>query len=476
MDVRCSFCNISSTDTKHIAQKGELAICSECLSLVREILEEFCISDESIKKGIYCSFCNREQGGERRVFEGKSINICIECVNEIEAEIKKEKKGHQLEKETKGFSSKLESILYTRVKEGIRQISAYEIPTLGYRIKLDGNESPFNLPEDVLEKVLKELKEIQINRYPDAQATTLRDKISSIVRFPKEGILLGNGSDELIELLMITFSGKTQRVLYPVPTFSMYRIISVALGLEPIEVELDDGFDIDLKAMLREIRRGDPDLIFLASPNNPTGNRFSDEKVFEIINNSTCPVILDEAYCDFSGKTFLPLIEKHENLMVLRSMSKVGFAGIRLGILFGNPRLIKEINKVRLPYNINSLTQKIAEIVLDNSEFVRENIQLIVREKKRVYETLKLMGIEAFPSDANFILFRVSDADYVFRELANRGILIRNFNSPGRLKNCMRVTIGKPEENTEFLESLKDIIPALKEREENIDNKRNQTP
>jgi histidinol-phosphate aminotransferase len=231
--------------------------------------------------------------------------------------------------------------------------------------------------------------------------------------------------------------------------------------LELIEVELDSGFDIDVEATLKEVKKKNPDLIFLASPNNPTGNRFSDERIFEVLNNSNGIIVLDEAYCDFSERTLLPLIEKYENLVVLRSMSKVGFAGIRMGMLFGRSEIVREINKVRLPYNVNSFSQRIAEVILDNVEFVGKNAQLIMVERDRVYKALKLInGVEAYPSDANFILFRVGDADKVFGELIERGVLIRNFNSPGRLKNCLRVTIGTPEENDAFLMALGEILSS----------------
>jgi histidinol-phosphate aminotransferase len=465
LEIKCSFCDISSEEAKRIVQRGEFSICVECLNLVEEILDEFSMGDVFEEKGA-CSFCGKEQTRERMVFEGKRASICNECVDEIEIEIKEGKKkaasNRAAKKRENPPLTHYENLIKSRVKRGIQELSPYSVPHFECRIKLDGNESPFSLPDEVVEKVLKEIREIPINRYPDSEANVLREKISKVSGFPQEGILVGNGSDELIEMLMTTFSGGTGRVLYPVPTFPMYRITSVALGLEAVEVGLDDRFDININRTLKEIKRKNPDLIFLASPNNPTGNRFSDDRIFEVLKNSTGIVVLDEAYCDFSGKTFLPLIKEYENLIILRSLSKVGFAGIRMGILFGKSELVREINKVRLPYNVNSLSQRVAEVVLDNMEFIGENIQLIIRERERVYKALKLMtGVETFPSDANFILFRVSDADRVFRELVNKGVLIRNFNSPGRLENCLRVTIGKPEENDEFLMALGEILSSI---------------
>jgi len=389
----------------------------------------------------------------RLVFQGRSASICTECINEIQHEL--------WDKDIANLDKDLRHVIRSRVKKSIQELSPYSIPLDECPVKLDGNESPFSLPEDILNKVQEQIKDVPINRYPDPDATTLRNKISNFTSFPLEGILLGNGSDELIEMVLITFSGGTKRILFPVPTFSMFKIITVALDLEPLEVELDQGFDIEIEETLKILKDKNPDLIFLASPNNPTGNCFSEEKIVEIIINSSGIVVVDEAYGDFSGKTFLNLIDKHENLIILRTMSKVGFAGLRLGILFGNSRLVNEINKVRLPFNINSLSQGIAKVVLDNISFVRENVQLIIRERGRVYNSIKNFGdLEAFRSDANFILFKVDDADKVFKGLIDKGVLIRNFNSPGRLENCLRVTIGKPEENEAFIDGLREIISS----------------
>ncbi len=357
--------------------------------------------------------------------------------------------------------SKNKTLTESRVKPGIRNLSAYSVPRYDAGVRLDGNESPFSLPPEVAKKVLDKLSRIDVNRYPDPEARELRKRISDINGFPLGGILLGNGSDELIGMLITAFSGGTGRILYPTPTFSMYGISGLALGMELLEVELDRKFDLDIDKIADLIGRKDPDLIFLASPNNPTGNVYSADKIREIIRLSRGVVVVDEAYSDFSGYTFLPLIEEHENLIILRTLSKVGFAGIRLGILYGRANLVHEINKVRYPYNINSLTQGVAEVVLRNHEFVYENIQLIVRERDRVYKSLsKMRGVEPYHSDANFIFFKVGDADYVFKALIARDVLIRNFNKPGRLENCMRVTIGTPRENDAFLHALGEILAS----------------
>jgi len=351
------------------------------------------------------------------------------------------------------------SLLESRVKEGIRKLSAYSVPHFDAACKLDGNESPFHLPSDVASQVEKALSAVEVNRYPNPEALAIREIISRTSDFPLDGILLGNGSDEFIGMLITTFCGGSGSILIPVPTFSMFGITGTALGVHVLESPLDGKFDIEIEPFLDIIEREDPDLIFLASPNNPTGNVFSEEKIRSVIDRSRGVVVVDEAYSDFSGHTFLPDVKEHENLIILRTLSKVGFAGLRLGILYGREELAREINKVRYPYNINSLTQAAAEVVLENHEFVNENIQLIIRERDRVYKALTGMeGIETYPSDANFILFKVGDADAVFGGLIDRGVLIRNFNRPGRLENCMRVTIGTPDENDRFLSAVGEIL------------------
>ncbi len=361
----------------------------------------------------------------------------------------------------KKSESEAQGIVESRVSKEIRDITPYSVPHIDCKVKLDGNESPFSLPQDVQDKVNKAVKEIEINRYPDPEAERLIEIVSKVSEFPKDGILLGNGSDELIGMLITTLTSGTGKVLCPTPSFSMYKLAALAMGAEVLEIPLDENFDLDLDSTLKLIQEEDPDLIFLASPNNPTGNMYSASKIAEIISVAKGVVVVDEAYSDFSGYTFLPLVRECKNLVILRTLSKVGFAGLRIGMLFASEDLVTEINKARYPYNINSLSQKVSEVVLENHEFVSESIQLIIRERDRVYKALSsIKGIEAYPSDANFIFFKAEDADSLFNKLVEKDILIRNFNKPGRLQNCMRVTIGTPEENDAFLSALTEILTS----------------
>lgn len=338
------------------------------------------------------------------------------------------------------------------VKPNIRSLYAYETSEVSCKVKLDANESPYelNLGSEKNQKLFEGL-----NRYPDPEARSLRKLIAKEFNVKPENVLHGNGSDELIYYLVTTFGGP---VLYPVPTFSMYGIISQALGEERIEVPLDEGFDLNMERTLKIIKKTQPKLIFLSSPNNPTGNCLSPNRISEIIKQTEGLVVIDEAYQMFSNKkSFLSLLKKHENLIILKTLSKIGLAGLRVGFMIADSKIIKEVNKVRLPFNLNSLSQRIAIEALKGKKQLQSYIMSIVSERKRLFKEMKkIKGIRPYPSDANFILFKVKDADRVYKGLLKRGVLIRNMK--GIVDGCLRVTVGTPEENTIFLKTIKQLL------------------
>lgn len=345
-----------------------------------------------------------------------------------------------------------------RLCSGFKKIRPYSTPEIECEIKLDGNESPFDLVPAVRDEILSNIPSIKLNRYPSSSAPSLRKAVSRRYNVPEENILFGNGSDELIQMLIEVFTGKSGSVLVPRPTFSMYALSSRALGKEVIEVDLDQDFDINLDLTLKCIKQHDPDIVFLSTPNNPTGNAFQKEKITAVLSSTSGLIVVDEAYFDYHGETLLPLLKKFDNLVVMRTMSKVGFASIRLGMLFARARLIDELNKARLPYNINSITQLISEVAVNNYDLLEPGFSRIKLERDALYENLKkIPGVEVFPSDANFLLIRVSDADLYFSRLAEKGILVKNFNGTALLDNCIRVTVGTPLENSRFL----DVFSAI---------------
>ncbi|MEK6692936.1 MAG: histidinol-phosphate transaminase [Nitrospirota bacterium] len=353
-----------------------------------------------------------------------------------------------------------ESKIINLVRGEVKTLRAYEAPEIPCKIKLDAQENPYPLPVKLRNKILKAIKPLLINRYPDSGAKELKRIIAGQNGVKVENVLLGNGSDELIQAIITTFGRSQGKVLYPVPTFSMYGIITKALGQIPIEIPLQGDFDLDIDSMLTAIKKDRHRVIFLSYPNNPTGNCFSESKIIEIIKRAKTAVVVDEAYFDFSGKTFLPLIRKYENLIILRTLSKIGLAALRIGILIARPEIVKEINKVRLPYNVNSLSQAAARVALENRDIIDKQINAIINERERLYrELLRIDGIRLFPSVGNFILFRtIKNADKIYQGLINRGILIRNMNQRGLLNNCLRVTIGTSHENRYFLEVVRTLI------------------
>ena len=304
------------------------------------------------------------------------------------------------------------------------------------------------------------LKDCPLNRYPDPEARRLAQTIKRLNQLSDQfDVLLGNGSDEIIQLLLMALP-ETASVLAPAPGFVMYKQLSDCLGLNYLGIPLlADTFDLDLPAMLAAMEQYQPSVIFLAYPNNPTGNLFSETAILEIIKTAKGLVVIDEAYAPFANASFINALDQYDNLLVMRTVSKLGLAGLRLGYIIGNPGIIEQLNKIRLPYNINSLTQISADFALSNKTLFDQQTQKICAERAVVFKQLnELDGIIAYPSAANFILFRTpkNKASEIFLSIKEQGVLIKNLSSQdGLLSDCLRVTIGNPEENLAFFAALR---------------------
>lgn len=343
------------------------------------------------------------------------------------------------------------------IRPSVRELKAYHVNEPDVPVKLHANESPFNLTDSLRSSIAKELENLDFNRYPDPSCAKLRGVFASQFGVNPAQILLGNGSDELIQMIIMAFGGQGGQVIVPFPTFSMYRNIALSLGEDVKTVPLDASFDLDLSAMLEAQGEG-PNITFISYPNNPTGNCFSQEAIIEILNRSEGIVVVDEAYFDYSNKSFIDRLSDYPNMIVLRTLSKVGLASLRLGVLIATERIVDIVNRVRLPYNIGSMQQSVALAALNSREDIDSGIGQILRERERVCASMAHIDtIEMFRSDSNFILFRVEDADFLFNGLIKEGVLIRNLNSDGPLKNCLRVTIGTAKENDIFLNALKNL-------------------
>ncbi len=347
------------------------------------------------------------------------------------------------------------------VPDQIRSMSEYRVSDSAGMVKLDAMENPYSLPQSLANEWSGALATTPINRYPDAGCRELKERLSNYISLPEScSLVLGNGSDELIQMLVLMLGGRGRTIMAPSPSFSMYRQICQYTSTHFVEVPLGKDFSLSAEAVTSAIRHHDPACIFLAYPNNPTGNLFDSQVLQAILDAANGVVVIDEAYHAFSGKSYLNEVSKRPNLIVLGTLSKSGLAGLRLGFAVTNREWGREMSKVRFPYNINSLTQLSASIILDHADLLEEQAKLIVRERERQFEALRAIdGVTVFPSAANFHLFRVLDASWVSRELANQGVLVKNLHGSDKLlEQCLRVTVGTPEENEQFLGVLKNIL------------------
>ena len=365
------------------------------------------------------------------------------------------------------------------VPEGLRELAPYRVPSAAdARVKLDANEHPFPLPEEVRKELAAELAATELHRYPPADGGELRAALAREAGLapdePTLGLSLGNGSDELILLLTIAFSrprqdGSPAGCAYPVPTFSVFRTAALAASMQPLELPLSPRFELDPEATDAALAAHRPNICFLARPNNPTGTswplatvRYLAERHRQVL------FVSDEAYGDYGGESATALLAAHPNLVVLRTLSKIGLAGLRIGYLCAEQSLVAQIEKVRPPYNIGALNQRAAVLLLSrHRELIRERCQQVVVERERLRGVLAgTAGIDVFASSANLLLFRVGEpngpspgqATAVWKGLAERGVLIRCFDNPGPLAGCLRVTVGTPAENDAFLAALAESL------------------
>ncbi len=348
------------------------------------------------------------------------------------------------------------------VRDEIRAINAYAVPDSSGLTKLDAMENPFGLPAELARRLGERLAQVALNRYPPSDPRAFKERLARAIELPAGmALLLGNGSDELIHLVIQTCAKPGATVLSPWPSFEMYDLSSRFDGCRFVGVPLEPGFSLDRSALLAAIAAHRPAVTFISWPNNPTGNLFDRATVEAVLEAAPGLVVLDEAYLPFAQDTWLPQLARWPRLLVLRTFSKMGLAGIRLGYLCGDPAWIGEFNKVRPPYNVNVLTLATAEFMLDHRGVLDDQAACLRAERERLQTALReLAGVTVFPSSANFILFRVdggSDgADRVFAALKSRGILIKNrTHAHPLLAGCLRVTVGTPMENDAFIGALK---------------------
>lgn len=347
------------------------------------------------------------------------------------------------------------------VRPEILALKAYHVAEAEGMVKLDAMENPYRLPPEMRQELAAALSEAEINRYPEPTGKKLRDLLARKMQVPPGmELLLGNGSDDLIQMITFALAKPGALVMYPDPTFVMYKTNALLSGMRWVGVPTRPDFSLDRDAYLTAVHEHRPALVFIAYPNNPTGTLYDANDIEAIVRATDGLVVLDEAYHVFARRSFMPRLAEFPNLVVMRTVSKLGLAGIRLGYLAGRPEWIVQFNKVRQAYNVSVLTQAAAIFLLERIEVFERQADTIREERAVLRAGLAgLTGVTVFPSEANFFLTRVPDAVRAFEGLKAQGVLVRNFHGAHpMLANCLRITVGTPEENRILLSALREAL------------------
>ncbi len=341
----------------------------------------------------------------------------------------------------------------------LADVVPYDPKYLPAQAMLSANENPSNVPEEVRRDVMKRLKELDFNRYPDPLATELRQMIADANGLEKENVLMGNGGDELLFDIALAYGGEGRTFLNLPPTFSVYENNAHITGTDVVNIPRKADWSIDEEAVLERVAQGGIDYIIVASPNNPTGQLAGEDFMVKLLESTDALVMADEAYFEFSRFSLRPYLATYPNLLILRTFSKAfSLAGVRMGYILGAPEVITEFVKVRQPYSVDSVSQAIAACVYSHRERFEHGIEQIIEQRGAVFDALSTMdGITPYPSDANYLLFHVDDVDaaQVWQRLYDKGILVRDFSS---LNNCLRVSIGSAAENQSFVQALSEAL------------------
>jgi len=355
----------------------------------------------------------------------------------------------------------LSTLIARYIRQDVQSMRGYAIQPSAGMVKLDAMENPFLLPDALRHELGKRLANVAINRYPGARIDDLRAALARYVSLP-EGydLILGNGSDEIITLLNIACDVPGAKVLAPVPGFVMYDMSARLQGLQFIGVPLTADFELDEAAMLAAIAEHQPAIVYIAYPNNPTANLFDDAVIEKIVAAAPGLVVFDEAYQPFASRSYMDRVTGHDKVLIMRTLSKFGLAGVRLGYLLGPKALVAEVDKVRPPYNVSVLNAEAALFALEHADEFARQAAVLRSERTRLIAALQAMpGVTPFPSEANMVLTRVPDAVALFEALKQRRVLVKNVSKlHPLLSNCLRLTVGTPEENDLMIRALKESL------------------
>lgn len=349
-----------------------------------------------------------------------------------------------------------------KIKPRVCELRAYTLSPDRASVKLNQNENPWDAPEAIKGETLRRMASRSWSRYPDFVPLSLHEKLAAFAGWRADGVVAGNGSNELIQAMLMVTVSEGSRVLISEPTFALYRQVATVLGGEVLSVPLADDLEFDAVALRKAVEQVEPDVLILCSPNNPTGCRIETRDLETLLDATSGIVVVDEAYVEFSGQSVVPLLERHRNLAVFRTFSKaLGLAALRVGYLLASPELAREVSKAVLPYNLNAFSQTAAEVAVELYESeLNPTVLRIVEERERLYEELRrVRGLAPVASHANFMVIR-SDIEpgRVFRELLARDILVRDVSGYPMLKDYFRVSVGTPEENDKLIAALEEIF------------------
>jgi histidinol-phosphate aminotransferase len=354
------------------------------------------------------------------------------------------------------MSATLDRLIATRIRQDVQSMHAYAVQDAKGMVKLDAMENPHRLPAALQKELGERLAAVALNRYPGERVNDLRAALARHAQLPAGfDLMLGNGSDELISLLAMACDVPGATILAPLPGFVMYGLSAQLQGLKFVGVDLTPEFELDEKAMLDAIGLHQPAIVYLAYPNNPTANLWNAETIEKIVEAAPGLVVIDEAYQPFASRSYLDRVTKHEHVLLMRTLSKFGLAGVRIGYMMGPAALIAQVDKVRPPYNVSVLNCEAALFALEHEDVFAAQAADLKRERARIQSALKEMGLKSWPSDANMILVRVPDPAHSFEGMKARQVLVKNVSKMHPLlAGCLRLTVGTAEENAQMLAAL----------------------
>ncbi len=345
------------------------------------------------------------------------------------------------------------------IKESVKKLKPYIVKDKEIDIKLDANENPYNIINELKEDIFKGLNSLDFNRYPDNDAKNLKGALAQYCGVNTYNIICGNGSDEIISSIINAFVDKNETVLTHSPTFGMYKITTEIAGGKIIEIDSEEDFKIDVDPIIDSANKNNAKIIFLCNPNNPTGAIIAREDIIKVLENTDSIVVVDEAYYEFYGESVINLIDEYEKLIVLRTLSKAyGLAGLRIGYGVSNKKMIDILNTVKSPYNLNSISQIMGVKLLENKEIISNIIDKIIENREELIKELKkFSSLTVYPTYSNFILVKAENYDEIIKVLEKNKISVRNYGVEGNLGKCIRISVGTKEENKRLLNILKEV-------------------